>query len=178
MSTRISDLDSDERMFSADIYYHQNCFAQYLQNYQLLKAPRESKTKQGSTKWTVFLKYYGFIKDVLARGNGVSLSEIRDLIKSEEEIDLQNREVKMFLEESFGNQIQFCDSDKKNQSSFVFSSSVDIKDEINVLRSIDAIKSAANIFQQSLYSVDFGLKDKFCDAEELKYAWRNTKVPD
>ena len=114
-----------------NFYCHQKCFAQYLQNHQLLKAPPESKTKQGSNKRTVFLKYYEFIKDVLARGNGVSLSEIRDLVKSEEEIDLQNSEVKMFLEESFGNQIQFCDSDKKNQSSFVFSSSVDIKDALS-----------------------------------------------
>ena len=48
--TRISDLDSDEHMFSADIYYRQKCFAQYLQNYQLLKTPPESKAKQGSTK--------------------------------------------------------------------------------------------------------------------------------
>ena len=152
-------------MFSADIYYHQICFAQYLQNYQLLKTSSESKTKQGSTKKTVFLKYYEFIKDVLARGNGVCLSEICDLIKSEEEIDLQNSEGKMFLEESFGNQIQFWDSDKKNQSSFVFSSSVDIKDVINVLRSINTIKSAANILRQPLFSVDFGLKDQFCDAE-------------
>ena len=149
-----------------------------MQNYQLLKTPPESKTKQSSTKRTVISKYYEFIKDVLARWNGVSLSEIRDLITSEEEIDLQNNEAKMFLEESFGNQIQFCDSDKKNQSSFVFSSSVDIKDVINVLRSIDTIKWAANILQQSLFSVDFGLKDKFCDAEELKYGWRNTKVTD
>ena len=81
----------------------------------------------------------------------MSLSEIRDLIKSEEEIDSQNREVKMFLEESFGNQIQFCDSDKKNQSPFVFSSSVDIKDVVNLLRSIDTIKSAANILRQSFF---------------------------
>ena len=76
----------------------------------------------------MLLKYYEFVKDVLARGNGVSLSEMYDLIKSVENIDLQNSKVKMFLEESFGNQIQFCDSVKKNQSSFVFSSSVDIKD--------------------------------------------------
>ena len=105
----------------------------------------------------MFLKYYEFIEDVLARGNGVSLSEIRDLIKSEEEIDLQNSEVKMFLKERFENQIQFCDSDKLNQSSFVFSSSGDIKDVINVLHSIDTIKSAASILRQSLFSVDFGL---------------------
>ena len=63
----------------------------------------------------MFSKYYEFVKDVLARGNGVSLSEIRDLIKSKEEIDLQISEVKMFLEESFGNKIQFWYSDKKNQ---------------------------------------------------------------
>ena len=112
MYTRISNLDSHEHMFSADIYYHQKWFAQYLQNYQLLKATPESKTKQGSTKRTVFSKYYEIIKDVLARGNGVSLPEIRDL---------------------------------KNQSPFMFSSSVDIKDVINVLCSIDTIKSAANI---------------------------------
>ena len=60
----------------------------------------------------------------------------------------------------------------------MFSLLVDIKDVINVPRSVGTIKSAANILRQSLFSVDFGLKDKFCDAEELKYAWRNTKVPD
>ena len=125
----------------------------------------------------MLLKYYEFVKDVLARGNGVSLSEMYDLIKSVENIDLQNSKVKMFLEESFGNQIQFCDFNKKNQSSFVFSSSVDIKDVINVLRAIDTINSAAIILWQSLFSVDFGLKDKFCDTEELKYVWKNTKVP-
>ena len=60
----------------------------------------------------------------------------------------------------------------------MFSPSVDIKNVINVLCSINTIKSAANILRQSLFSVDFGLKDKFCDAEKLKFGWRNTKVPD
>ena len=60
----------------------------------------------------------------------------------------------------------------------MFSPSVDIKNVINVLRSMDTIKSAANILWQSLFSVDFGLKDKFCDAKKLKFEWRNTKVPD
>ena len=65
--------------------------------------------KQGSK-----VKCCKFIKNVLARGNGVSLSKIRDLIKCEQKIDSQKNEVKMFLEENFGNQIQFCNSDKKN----------------------------------------------------------------
>ena len=29
-----------------------------------------------------------------------------------------------------------------------------------------------------LLNIDFGLQDKFCDAKELKLAWRTTKIPD
>ena len=58
--------------------------------------------------------------------------------------------------------------------SFVFSSSVDIKDVINTFRSINKIKSAAKIIRQSLLQIDFGLQDKFCDAEELKFAWKHS----
>ena len=61
--------------------------------------------------------------------------------------------------------------------SFVFSSSVDIKDVINTFRSINKIKSAAKIIRQALLQIDFGHQDKFCDAEELKFAWKHTKIP-
>ena len=49
---------------------------------------------------------------------------------------------------------------------------------INTLCSINKIKSAAKIIRQSLLQIDFGLQDKFCHAEELKFAWKNTKIPD
>ena len=60
----------------------------------------------------------------------------------------------------------------------VYSSSLDITDVINTLRSLDGVKSAAQIIRDKLLNIDFGLQDKFCDAEELKLAWRTTKIPD
>ena len=60
----------------------------------------------------------------------------------------------------------------------VYSSSLDITDVINTLRSLDGVKSAARIIGDKLLNIDFGLQDKFCDAEELKLAWRTTKIPD
>ena len=86
--------------------------------------------------------------------------------------------VKIFPEEFFGNSIQFCKSDRQNQSSMVFCSSIDITDFINTLQSLDSVKSAAQTIRDKLLNVDFGLQDKFCDAEELKMAWGTTKILD
>ena len=91
---------------------------------------------------------------------------------------LFNNEVKMFLTEIFHDEVQFCNSERKNQSAFVFSSSVKLNDVVNMLRSMDATKAAASELRRSILSLDYGLKDKFCDAEEVKESWRSTKMPD
>ena len=125
----IADLDTKERMFSADIYYHVKCFTKYIQRIKTANA---------------------------------------SLIPMDKEI----------LEEFFGNSIQFCESDRQNQFSMVFYSSMDITDVINTLRPLDGAKSAARTIREKLRNVDFGLQDKICDAEELKLAWRTAKIPD
>ena len=57
-------------------------------------------------------------------------------------------------------------------------SSLDTNDVINTLCSLDGVKSAAQTIRDKLLNVDFGLEDKFCDAEELKLAWKTTKISD
>ena len=96
------------------------------------------------------------------------------MINTNKDINIKNNEVKNFLEEFFGDSIQFCESDRQNQSTMVYSSSLDITDVINTLRSLDGVKSAAQIIRDKLLNIDFGLQDKFCDTEELKLAWRTT----
>ena len=176
--TRIADLNTDERMFSADIYYHVNCFAKYIQRFKIANAPSVLKSKEQTGKRFIFQNYIKFIDEVITRGNGIALSEIRDMINTNEDINIKNNEVKNFLEEFFGDSIQFCESDRQNQSTMVYSSSLDVTDVINTLRSLDGVKSTAQITRDKLLNIDFGLQDKFCDAEELKLAWRTTKIPD
>ena len=98
------------------------------------------------------------------------------MINTNEEIDIKNNGEKIFLEEFFENSIQLCESDRQDQFSMVFSSSLHVTDAINTLCSLNGVKSAAQTIRNKLLNIDFGLQYKFCDAEEFKMAWRTTKV--
>ena len=58
------------------------------------------------------------------------------------------------------------------------SSSLDITDVINTLCSLDGVKSAAQTIRDELLNFDFGLQDDFCDAKDLKLAWKTTNIYD
>ena len=106
--------------------------------------------KEQTGRRFIFQNYITFFDEIISRGNGISPSEIRDMINNNEEIDFSNNEVKIFLEEFFGKSLQFCESDRQNQSSIVFSSSMDITDVINTFRSLDGVKSAAQTIRGKL----------------------------
>ena len=103
----------------------------------------------------------------------------RDIFKRHEEgSSFVNHEVKRFLVEEFGDEIKICEPEQKNQSQFVFSSSVSVEDVVKSPRSLNAVKTAALEIRNALLKVDFGLDDRFCNAQELKDSLQNTKVPD
>ena len=80
-----------------------------------------------------FQKYIKFIDEIISRGNGITLFEIYDITNNNEDIDIKDNKVKIFLTEFFGRSIQFCESDKQNQSPMVFSSSLDITDLVKIV---------------------------------------------
>ena len=116
----------------------------------------------------IIKSYIPEIKRVINHGNGISLSEIRELIQDNENITIHNKQIKSTLSERLGKSIQFCTPDRTNQSLFVYSMSVSTEDIINTIRSLDKIKSAAKSIRTALKQVDFKLQDRFSDAEELK----------
>ena len=97
------------------------------------------------------------------------------IIDDNPEIDMKNNELKAFMEEEFGNNIQFCFSESKNKSQFVYSSSVSVNDAINKLRSLDCVKVAGEHIRKAPLNVNFGLED---NAQELRESWSNTQIPD
>ena len=94
--TRISDLETNAQMFGADLV-------------------RVTKKK-------IFERYINFIRDVIESGSGISLNDIRDMINGKETIFITNSEVKTYLTETFGSEIQFTPSEQKYESHMVFSS--------------------------------------------------------
>ena len=89
--------------------------------------------KEQTGKRFIFQNYIRIIDQITLRGNGITLSETRDMINTYDDIDIKKNKVKICLEKFFENSIQFRESDRPNKSSMVFSSSLDITDVINTL---------------------------------------------
>ena len=170
--TRICDLDNPNSIFAADLFYHSNCFPDYIFKYNTAKKESQNPIKGEETvrgKRLVFKNYVDLITNILNKYRGISISDIRDMINDDNpEIDMKNNELKAFMEEELGNNIQFCLSESKNKSHFVYSSSASVNDTINKLRSLDFVKVAGGHIRKALLNVDFGLEDRFCDAHELR----------
>ena len=180
--TRICDLTMNEAMFSADLYY-KICYLEYYKSYSDSITNKFCDTAKTSnietndilTAKLIVKSYIREIKCIINYRNGIFLSEIRE---DNEKITIHKKQIKFTLSEELGKSIQFCTPGRKNQSLFVYSSSVSTADIINTIRSLDTIKSGAKLTRTALKQVDFKLQDRFCDAEELKQSWLNTKIPD
>ena len=48
--TRVADLNTDERMLSADIYYHSNCLTKYIQKFNSAKSSSLPKNEKQTGK--------------------------------------------------------------------------------------------------------------------------------
>ena len=98
MYSRIADLDNIEGLFAADLYYHRSCIATYI-----WKANRTNEWKESfdtnhlepTSKWDIFSGYFDTTKNILDQGKGMSMSDIRDMIKSEiPDVDFHYSDIK------------------------------------------------------------------------------------
>ena len=48
----------------------------------------------------------------------------------------------------------------------------------DTIREHNVINECATVLRNSLPNVNFGLRDKFCDAHDLESAWNETAVPE
>ena len=86
----------------------------------------------------------GRIRSILDQGNGITLSEISDILNSkQDELEMSNKEVKVSLMEQLQVSIQICLSKKKNESLLVFSTKPSAQVIVQKVGSTDIIKSAA-----------------------------------
>ena len=117
-------------------------------------------------------KYYG-----LVQGKGYPSSDISDRcnnLLSTDKVD--NRQLKVLLTANYGNQIRFSGSDKK--SALIYVDCVPSERMADTIREHDVINECATVLRNSLPNVNFGLRDKFCDAHDLESAWNETAVPE
>ena len=136
------------------------------------KGPKKSSGKKSLFQSEVV------IRNLLQQGIGIPLSNIRDMINDKHRVDtIPTKDVKLFMLEHFQGTIQFCESEQANKSLLAFSSDLEMRDVIKKLRSLNTVKIAAQTIRKCLLEADFGLEDKYCDAQELNHSWKDMVLP-
>lgn len=181
---RVSDITSTNALYAADLYCHNQCFLKYYEKYERTNLPCVSvQTSQSSIqeKRKLFLLAIDRIDSVFDKGGSYTVSEIKDYMMTlspNEELNIYNRDVKTFLIDHYGKNIQFAANTRKNESELVFSSNVTAADIATKIRNINVLKDAGEALRSSMMKVDFGLDDRFCDVDDLKKSWKETTIPD
>ena len=81
-----------------------------------------------------FVEELPAIEELIERGLGISLSDIRDVINEKHgENAMSNKEVKLFMLEHFQERINFQVPEQKNESLMIFSASFSVEDVIQKL---------------------------------------------
>ena len=91
---------------------------------------------------------------------------------------ITNKEVKLLLISTFGDNISFSYPSLKNRSLMCFSKSCTSEDMAETIRSIDPIKVCADRIREALFEIHFDLEDRFCDSKDLEMAWKTISIPD
>ena len=81
---------------------------------------------------------------------------------------MYNRDVKRFLIEHYGNDIQCSANNKRNESNMVCSAHITASEIARKVKHLDLVEKAGESLRQAMKEVDFGLDDRFCDADELQ----------
>lgn len=170
---RVSDLSSAEALFAADLFSHNHCIKGYIIKYRRSLNPSscDKKIPASVQKHSLFLKALDHIDPLLEKGYGFTVSDITVYIgtlEKRDHITLQNRDVKQLPMDYYGDKIQFAQNPRRNASELVYSSAIHPSELATKIKNQNILYDAGNILKDILQQVNFGLGDKFCDAEELK----------
>lgn len=178
-------LEDVHSLISADLYYHDNCMKKYIRLYNkkvsdksCQEYPREYTIKQ--RVWQIVMVE---IESYMASGEGFELSVVRDSVNSKlsecgSSEQINNRDLKVMLQNQFGSKILFSYPHEANKSIMCFAADIcNVESLAETIRNTDPIKDCANKLRNCLLEYNFGLEDRFCDVSDLRASWDDIVVP-
>lgn len=185
---RVAELNSVEDVFASDVYCHSVCIRRYLHKHEQdvqssssTGNPVEKCKATSEVKHTLFLQAFEHIEPLLQKGYGFTVKDIASFMYHlDDNVDLivYNRDVKKLLVDHCGDHIQFAPNPRQNESELVFSSNITAADLAVKIKNLDVVKQVGETLNKAAKQVDYGLDDRFCDAEELRHSWENNPMPD
>ena len=148
--------DDQKKEFLAPCFAHPGCVASYTG-----KIPKARKDI-----YSLYLK--PLIDDMLARGYGLELSDLRDHLSDKlPYMSFYNHKIKEYIALEYNQpepKVSFCNPFRKNQSEVAYPSWISEAEMAAKLQTLDVISDAGKALRSELRrEVDFHLDDSFCD---------------
>jgi len=126
VKTRCAFLDTAGDVFAADVFYHGNCFRQYLLKYNRQIDALFENIQRSNEAATIDLNCKRVFDSLDFKTSSYSVSHICDLVNANLETDQQidNRRTKVLLIKCFRDTICFTYPDDRRKSQMVYSSSL------------------------------------------------------
>ena len=146
----------------------------YLYKFESCDKDIKPQVSKKQLAWTQGVKE---LDQGLKGGKGYELNIIRDRLNSiDTECNFYNRDVKVFLTNHFGKEIEFTPLYAGLKSMMVFNAQKQVLAEN--IRSVDLIQVCATVIRKAVDEYDFGLEGSFCDAQDLKIACSDMEIPE
>ena len=194
---RTAHLQSIDSILHDGVYYHAACLLEYknkynkhLKNESGTHTSPDARTENNvdiyekeiiSDKLKLTKEFIESIEFRLLAGEAFELSSLTETIKTKYRLGdgFDNRFVKNVLIDHFGENIGFSYPKQKNRSAMVFCAKMTKSEMADVIRSdrTSIMKQSATELRTSLKKIDFELKDKYCDENDLRTSWYNFEIP-
>lgn len=155
---RIADLDSDQKIFAADIFAHSRCMKAFIAKFKR-EISQHDRQRPPSKKFELFKRAKYILDPLLEAGYGFTLTDIKELMISfDDEVNLYNNEIKGFLVKTYQQRITFCESKRKNEPMLVFSSQLSTEQLAAKIRFMMLlITEAGDVIRRAMQNIDFNL---------------------
>lgn len=171
--TRTWDLQDPNAVFVADFFYHNDWMRNYLYRYESRSKGSAPPKSRQQPSW---IQIVPELIQGLNTGKGYELGAPRNYLNTvDEQCNFRNRDVKIFLMNQFGAEIAFTYPRTLNKSMMVFRFSSNVLAEN--IRSVDSVELCAKGIRESLDEHTFQFDGCFCDAQDLKTACNDKKIP-
>ena len=175
---RTYDLQDEHSVFGANLYYHKLCMLNYFRRYDDTRTTLELGDNRNSLRQRLFSTCVSVLEEKIQSKSTVSLRGLRDHLNKSlpaNQIKFSNRQLRMMIYDHFGEDIYITRGSRIYESAKVISArnataTTDV-DPNNIL------KQCAQVLRGEVWKTDFDLCDRFCDSNELKDSWENTKIP-
>ncbi len=172
----ITDADG---VFTKDLLCHAKCIRNFLREYDNEKGkPESTPIQKPNIRLELLDRLVSDVEPDMNRGMAFTLTGLKARADCED-VTFKTRDIKLHLQNYFGDKLEIVVPQAQNQSEMVYLNTVvSAKDMASKIRLMDPVKQCAELIRKELKAANFGLDDRFCDAQDLRDSWQSMQIPD